>query len=306
MRLLTRADFDGLACAVLLKELGVVNDLKLIHPKDIQDGEIKVTKKDVLANVPYNPKCGLWFDHHSSEVERLPLELEFQGESRLAPSAARVVYDYYNGEKDLKKFADLVDAVDKSDTAGYSIEEIRNPEGWVLLSFIMDPRTGLGRYHNYKISNYQLMEELTELCRVKTLEEILETPDVAERIERYRTDAPLFLKMLKEHSRADRNVIIMDIRGMKHIPAGNRFLIYTLYPKQNVSVRVLDGKKNVNTVLACGHSIINNTCKADIGSLMLRYGGGGHITVGTCQVDKKDADRILEEIVWELKESDVY
>ena len=301
MRLLTRGDFDGLACAVLLKELGIVDSIELIHPKDIQDGKIKVDENDVLTNVPYVPGCGLWFDHHSSEVERLPMDFEFNGESKIASSAARVIYEYYGGEEKFGRFAELIDAVDKSDIADFTMEEIRNPEGWVLLSFIMDPRTGLGRYRGYRISNYKLMEDLTELCRTKTLQEILEEPDVAERIERYHQEAPIFLDMLKERSRTDRNVIILDIRGMEYIPAGNRFMPYALYPEQNVSIRAMDGKQKLNTVLACGHSIFNRTCQTDIGSLMLRYGGGGHMTVGACQVLNEDADRILSEIVAELK-----
>jgi len=303
MRLLTRADFDGLACAVLLKEMGIVDDLKLIHPKDVQDGKVEVTKDDVLANVPYVPGCGLWFDHHSSEEERLSMNGKFEGDSRPAPSAARVIYEYYGGEEKLGKFSGFLDAVDKSDTASFTIDDIRNPEGWTLLSFIMDPRTGLGRYHDYRISNYELMEELTDLCRTKTLEELLEVQDVKQRIERYLKDQEVFLDMLKDRSKSDGNVIILDIRGMQHIPAGNRFMIYTEYPDQNVSIRVLDGKKNLNTVFAVGHSILNRTCKTDIGSLMLKYGGGGHKAVGTCQVQNEDADRVLSELVDEMKKN---
>ena len=301
MRLLTRADFDGLVCAVLLKELGIVNAFKLIHPKDIQDGKVEVNENDVLANVPYVPGCGLWFDHHSSEMERIPFDWDFSGESRMAASTARVIYEYYGGEKRLGRFSEMIDAVDKSDTADFSIEDIRNPKGWILLSFIMDPRTGLGRYRGYRISNYNLMEELVELCRTLPLPEILETPNVVERIERYHEEAPIFLEMLREHSRVDRNAIILDIRGLDYIPAGNRFMIYTLYPDQNVSIRLMDGKQKMNTVLACGHSIFNKTCKTDIGSLMLRYGGGGHMTVGSCQVPNEDADHIVSQVVEVLK-----
>jgi len=301
MRLLTRADFDGLACAVLLKEMGVVDDLKLIHPKDVQDGIVEVNENDVLANVPFVPGCGLWFDHHSSEEERAAMTGSFKGASRSASSAARVIYDYYGGKEKLEKFGDLLRAVDKSDTAGFTREEIEKPEEWVLLSFIMDPRTGLGRYHDYRISNYELMLELTDLCRTKPLKEILAHPDIKERLKHLKADDKPFRDMIKKRSRTDGNVIILDIQGLETIPAGNRFLLYTIHPKQNVSIRVLDGKNKRNIVFACGHSILNRSCKSDIGSLMLKYGGGGHRAVGTCQVQPEDAERVLSEIVDALK-----
>jgi len=185
MRLLTRSDFDGLACAVLLKEAGIIDDRKFVHPKDLQDGIIEVTKNDVLANVPYVEGCGLWFDHHSSEEERLKLEGRYRGSSRPAPSAARVIYDYYNGKENFGHLEGLMAAVDKADSAQFTVEEILNPEGWALLSFIMDPRTGLGRFRDYRISNYQLMDDLIEYCRRRSIEEIINLYDVQERVKRY-------------------------------------------------------------------------------------------------------------------------
>ncbi|MEZ4526276.1 MAG: exopolyphosphatase [Desulfobacterales bacterium] len=302
MRLLTRSDFDGLGCAVLLKEVGVIDDIKFVHPKDIQDGKIEVTENDLLANVPYVKGCGLWFDHHSSEEERKAYG-SFKGVSDTsAPSAARVIYNYYGGDK---KFTDshirnLVAAVDKADSADFGAEEILNPEGWVLLSFIMDPRTGLGRYKDYKISNYQLMMDMIGYCRTKSVEEILELPDVKERVNRYFEQDRLFREMIRANTVARDKVIVLDLRNQEEIYTGNRFLMYSLYPEQNISIQVIWGLNRQNIVMTCGYSIINKTATVDVGALMLRYGGGGHRRVGTCQVPVEDADRVLEELVTEM------
>ncbi|MBI5501250.1 MAG: exopolyphosphatase [Deltaproteobacteria bacterium] len=300
MRLLTRSDFDGLACAALLREAGVIDSIKFVHPKDVQDGKIEVTSNDVLANIPFARGCGLWFDHHTSEEERLGLK--FQGDSQTAPSAARVIYKYYTDKKklDLSKLDALVEAVDKADTAQFTYEEIENPKGWVLLSFIMDPRTGLGRFHDFRISNYQLMEQLADSCRTMTIERLLELPDVKERAQIYFQQNDRFRKMVREHSQVRGNAVVVDLRGCETIYAGNRFLLYAMFPQQNVSIQVMDGKDKQNVVLAVGHSILNRTSKTDIGSLMLRYGGGGHRGVGTCQVAHGDAERAIDEVVAQL------
>jgi hypothetical protein len=300
MRLITRSDFDGLACAVLLKEVEVVDDWLFVHPKDVQDGRVQVTANDVLTNVPYAPGCGMWFDHHSSEHERLGLPISFKGASRPAPSCARVIYDFYGGAAQFPRLEQtgLMEAVDKADSAQFTAEEILNPSGWVLLSFIMDPRTGLGRYHDYRMSNYQLMGYMIEYCRtMMRVEHILRLPDVQERVTRYFEQEGPFRQMLREHARMNGSVVVLDLRGLDEIKPGNRFTIYSLFPKANVSVQIFDGKGKQNTVLACGHSILNRTCMADIGSLMLRYGGGGHRVVGTCQVPHADAESVLEEVV---------
>lgn len=301
MRLVTRSDFDGLACAVLLKEAGMIDSLRFVHPKDVQDGLIDVSENDVLANIPYVKGCGLWFDHHSSEDERLKLGDGFKGESRQAPSAARVIYDYYGGDEKFGRLKEMMAAVDKSDSGRLTADEIINPEGWILLSFIMDPRTGLGRFRDYRISNYQLMEDMIEYCRHISIEDILRTPDVQERVERYFVQNEQFKQMIVRHTRTDGNLIITDLRGVDVIYSGNRFLIYSLYPDQNISVWLIDGRNKQNCVFAVGHSIINRSSKADVGSLMLKYGGGGHKAVGTCQVPTAEAESVLEELVSALK-----
>lgn len=297
MRLLTRSDFDGLVCGVLLKEAGIVDSWKFVHPKDIQDGIVEVTKDDVLANVPYVKGVGLWFDHHSSEEERLSKDEKYEGESRRAPSCARVIYDYYGGSAKFGRLDDMMEAVDKVDSAQLTVDEILDPKGWILLGYIMDPRTGLGRFRDYRISNYQLMEELMDYCRTMTIDEIMALPDVAERVKRYYEQNELFKEMILKYSRSEGNVIVTDLRNVETIYTGNRFLIYSLFPNQNISIWMVDGRNKENCAIAVGHSVTNRTSKTDVGSLMLKYGGGGHKMVGTCQVPYDDADKVLGELV---------
>jgi nanoRNase/pAp phosphatase (c-di-AMP/oligoRNAs hydrolase) len=300
MRLLTRSDFDGLACGSLLMYLGLVDEWKFVHPKDVQDGLIEVTENDILANIPYIPGCKIWFDHHSSEKERIG-DVKIRGISRDAPSCARLVYDYYGGDAKLGKFKAMIDQVDRVDSANLSIEEIQNPTGWILLGFIMDPRTGLGRFRDFTISNYDLMKVLAQACIDKSIDEILAMRDVKERIEVYHEQGKLFAEMVKAHTRIDGPVIITDLRGVETIYTGNRFLIYTFYPEQNISVWIVDGRGKENCVITAGYSVINKTATADVGKILLGYGGGGHRQVGTCQVPYADADRCIAEIVSKLK-----
>jgi len=303
MRLLTRSDFDGLASAVLLVENGIIDTYTFVHPKDVQDGKVAVTSNDVLANTPYVPGCGLWFDHHASEDERLEIEkLNFEGACRPAPSAAQVIWDYYGGEKTFKKdLLPLLDAVNRSDSGNLTREEILNPKGWILLSFLMDPRTGLGRFKDYRISNYQLMEDMIQYCREKTDEEILLIPDVQERSKRYFEQQKLFEEMLKRCCEIRGNVIVTNLMNEETIYSGNRFLVFALYPEQNIEVRVMWGKDKQNVVFTCGHSILNRTSQTNVGKMMLDYGGGGHEKVGTCQVPVGDWERVLEEIINRMK-----
>ena len=304
MRLITRSDFDGLGCAVVLKEFSIIDEIKFVHPKDVQDGLIKADSNDIIANIPYVKSCGLWCDHHSSEAERKEYG-EYKGKSDpTAPSAARVVYTYYRGKEKCSNphLEDLLKAVDKADSGDFTVDEILNPEGWVLLSFIMDPRTGLGRYKDYRISNYALMMDMVDYCREKTAEEILEIADVKERVDRYFEQNKLYTEMIKKNTTVHKNLILIDLRNQEEIYTANRFLIYSIYPEQNISVQVLWGLKKQNIVISCGHSIINKTSKTDVGSLMLKYGGGGHEKVGTCQVPVNKADRYLKEIIEKINE----
>lgn len=305
MRLVTRSDFDGLGCAALLKETGIIDDIKFVHPKDVQDGKIPMDENDILANIPYAPGCGLWFDHHSSEGERKAYG-DFSGESDpSALSAARVIYNYYGGDE---KFAnphlnDLVNAVDKADSGNFTVDEVLNPEGWGLLSFIMDPRTGLGRYRDYRISNYQLMMAMIDYCRTMPVEEILALPDVVERKKRYFEQDRLFKEMVQANTVIKGNVIVLDLRNQEEIYTGNRFILYSLYPEQNISIQVMWGFRRQNIVMTCGYSIVNRTAKTDVGSLMLKHGGGGHMKVGTCQVPVEEAEEVLGELIGKMRES---
>ena len=305
MRLLTRSDFDGLACGTLLKELGIIDNWKFVHPKDMQDGAVEVTGDDVLANVPFVEGCGMWFDHHSSENERIYADAEFVGMCRIEDSCARVIYEYYGGRGRLPQFDEMVRAVDKVDAAKLTAGEILDPQGWVLLGFIMDPRTGLGRFRDFRISNYELMETLIDACAVRTIDEILQDPDVLERVGLYREQEGLFRKMLSERTKLDGNVIYTDLRGVDTIYAGNRFLIYSLYPEQNVSVWAVDGRNKQNCPVAVGHSILKRTCKTDVGAMLLKYGGGGHFQVGTCQAPYDEADSVIGAIISKLKADDI-
>ncbi|MCL1822594.1 MAG: exopolyphosphatase [Oscillospiraceae bacterium] len=306
MKLITRSDFDGLACGALLLEAGVIDSYTFAHPKDIQDGLVPVTENDVLANVPYAAGCGIWFDHHSSEKERNELEGKYKGESRSAPSCARIIYEYYGGREKFPQFDDLMIAVDKVDSGNLTREEILDPEGWILVGFLMDPRTGLGRFRNFTISNYQLMEKLLICCRTMTTQEILDLPDIKERIELYKEQAELFKKMVAKHTKVERDVIITDLRGIETIYTGNRFLIYSLYPEQNISAWIVSGRGGIGCAVAVGYSILNRTSKVNVGSLMLKYGGGGHPMVGTCQFTGETVDEQLPKLLDELVNYDKY
>ncbi len=301
MRLLTRSDFDGSVCAALLQELGLVDEILYIHPKDLQDNKIEVTDNDIIANVPFVEGCGLWFDHHSSEHQRLKLEGKFKGASELAPSAAQVIYEYYRKDKNftgkLEKFENLIKIVGIADSARFSKEDILNPTGWIMLAFIADPRTGLGYKRSFRISNFELMKKLPELLRSKTVEEILALPDFQERIQIYHEETSKYKALLARHTRIEGDAIVIKFQGIDEIPVGNRFLEYVLYPEQNISLRIVDGRNNEFAMISVGHSILNRTSAVDVGSLVLKYGGGGHKQVGTCQVKYDDANRIVGEML---------
>lgn len=302
MRLLTRSDFDGLACAVFLKEVGVIDHWKFVHPKDLQDGLVEVTKDDCLANVPFVEGCGLWFDHHSSEAQRNAYKGKYVGESRSCPSCAHIVYDYYGGKEKFPNYDELLVAVDKVDSANLTIDEILHPSDWILLGFIMDPRTGLGRFRDFTISNYQLMEKMIVWCSYMDIHEILAQEDVRERIELYWEQNEKFIEMVNAHTTVENHIIISDLRGVDPIYTGNRFLVYSLYPDANISVWIVNGKGGLGCSAAVGYSVLNRTCEIDVGSLMLTYGGGGHRVVGTCQFDDEHMKEGLASLLNEMKQ----
>jgi nanoRNase/pAp phosphatase (c-di-AMP/oligoRNAs hydrolase) len=302
MRLVTRSDFDGLVCGMVLKEAGIIDSAQFVHPKDLQDGIFKAEATDVLCNVPYVPGCGMWFDHHTSEADRVGWTPGVPGVSKKAPSCAGLVYDFFSGPTKFPHLKEVIDAADKVDSGQLSAEDIRNPQGWVLIGFIADPRTGLGRFHDFRISNYQLMMEFIDHLRTKSLDEILTHPDVKERIDLYHQQTDLFIDMVKKYSKVEGNVLITDLRGVSPIYTSNRFTVYSVFPEPNVSIWIADGKAKINVMVSCGYSVVNRTCSVDIGALMLKHGGGGHKQVGTCQIPFDDADTTIAEIIKGLKE----
>jgi nanoRNase/pAp phosphatase (c-di-AMP/oligoRNAs hydrolase) len=301
-RLVTRSDFDGLVCGVLLKELDLIDEIAFVHPKDMQDGKIAISARDITTNLPYVSGCHLAFDHHSSEVTRngtaRPANYVIDPE---AFSAARVVWRHFGGEKRFPRVReDLMSAVDKADAAQFSRDDILDPQGWVLLSFLMDSRTGLGRFRQFRISNYDLMMRLIEECRSRGVEEILELPDVKERTELFRSHEPQFRAQLQRCTKVTGDVAVLDLRNEETIYAGNRFMIYALFPQCRVSMHVLWGVKQQNTVFAVGKSILDRTSPVNIGALCLSYGGGGHQAAGTCQVDNARAEEVMAELIGKL------
>jgi nanoRNase/pAp phosphatase (c-di-AMP/oligoRNAs hydrolase) len=300
-RLVTRSDFDGLVCAVLLEQLGLVREILFVHPKDVQDGQVEIGPGDITTNLPYSPDAHLVFDHHHSETLRNPTIAAKHIIDPNAPSAARVVYDHYGGAERFPDISpELMRAVDQADSAQYSLEEVLAPTGWVLLNFLMDSRTGLGRFRDFRISNYQLMMQLIDACTTMTVEEILATPDVAERVELYFEHNELAVEQIRRCATVHGNLVVLDLREEEVIHPTNRFTLYALFPQCNISMHVLWGLKQQNTVFATGKSIIDRSSRTNVGELMLSYGGGGHEAAGTCQVANEDAERVLGELVAQI------
>jgi nanoRNase/pAp phosphatase (c-di-AMP/oligoRNAs hydrolase) len=302
-RLVTRSDFDGLVCAVLLRVLDMIDEITFVHPKDVQDGVVDITERDILTNLPFAPGAHMVFDHHHSETLRNKGDRSNHVIDPDAPSAARVIYDYFGGTERFPEISDeLMRAVDQADSADYALDDILDPRGWTLLNFLMDSRTGLGRFREFRISNYQLMMLLIDAClQLQTVDEILELPDVRERAELYRDCSAMFVEQLRRVSHVDGDVVVVDLREEETIHAGNRFMVYALYPQARVSIHIIWGRQKLNTVFACGKSILDRTSPVDIGEVMLRYGGGGHLAAGTCQVPHEDSARVLQEIIEALK-----
>ena len=302
-RLVTRSDFDGLVCAMILKEKGLIDYIKFVHPKDVQDGKIDITSNDITANLPFDPRVGLAFDHHESELTR-NAGVDTEGRYIIdgnAKSAARVVYDYYGGAEALPNISDeLMEAVDKGDSADFTLDEILHPKGWVLMNFLMDARTGLGRFHDFRISNYDLMMELIDACLDHSVEEILEMPDVKERVDLYFDQQEKFTEQVRGLARVEGRVVVLDLREVETIYAGNRFMVYALYPETQVSVHVAWGFKKQNTAVMIGKSILDKRSNVDIGQICLSYGGGGHRNAGTCQLDNDKVDAALPDIIAKL------
>ncbi|MGX5173968.1 exopolyphosphatase [Aliikangiella sp. IMCC44653] len=301
-RLITRSDFDGLVCAVLLKHLEMIDDIKFVHPKDMQDGKIEVDGNDISTNLPYVPGIHIAFDHHLSETIRNE-KVDNHIIDPTAPSAARVVWSHYGGHKAFpKEWDEMMEAVDRGDAAQFNKEQVLNPKDWDLLNFLMDARTGLGRFREFRISNYNLMMDLIDYCRNHPIEEIMQLPDVVERVELYNEQDKLFKQQLKDCSTVYKNLVVLDLRDQEVIHAGNRFVIYALFPECNISIHVMWGFQKQNTVFATGKSIFDRSSKTNVGELMLKYGGGGHQAAGTCQVPHEQSEETLKALIAQINE----
>ena len=299
-RLVTRSDFDGLVCAMILKELDLIDDIKFVHPKDVQDGKVDITSNDITTNLPFDERVCLAFDHHESELTRLA-GVDYKDRYIIDPdakSAARVVYDYYGGKEALPRISEeLMEAVDKGDSADFTLDEILHPTGWVLMNFLMDARTGLGRFRDFRISNYELMMELIDACVNHPVDEILEFPDVKERVDLYFEQQELFEEQVKKLARVEGRVVVLDLRDEETIYAGNRFMVYAMYPETQISIHVAWGFQKQNTAVMIGKSIVNKGSNANIGEICLSYGGGGHRNAGTCQIENDQVDAALPDII---------
>jgi hypothetical protein len=293
MRLITRGDLDGLTCALLLQEVETIEDVRLAHPKDVQDGKVDITSNDILTNLPFDPRVGMWFDHHASEQDSAERPGGFKGAYEVAPSAARVIANHYGADK-FTRYAELLDETDRLDGAQLAMDDVTNPQRWILLGLTLDPRSGLGGFREY-------FEKLMRLCRELPVERVLAEEEVAGRVHRLKEEDAAFKAHLLQVSKADGNVIVMDVRGMRNLPAGNRFLVYTLFPEQNVSLRIADGLAGKFFTVQAGHSIFNRTCKTHIGELMHKHGGGGHRGAGTCQPTVDVAESVFADILATLE-----
>jgi nanoRNase/pAp phosphatase (c-di-AMP/oligoRNAs hydrolase) len=298
MRLVTRGDLDGLTSAVIITMKESVDELLLVHPQDITDKRVAIRPDDILANVPYDPRCGLWFDHHLLTESNQQPPANVRGRHRLAPSAARLVYEYYleqdPDDADLLRLARLVDETDRLDAALLTPDDVEHPRDYILLGYTIDSRTGLGDFESY-------FRMLIEALKTMSIAEVLALPEVRARIERIRSDQADFKSLLTRNSFQLNNVVVTDLREIERLPAGNRFLVYSLFPEANVSLRVHWGPRHGSVVAAVGHSIFNRTCNTSVGELMSRYGGGGHRGAGTCILPLDHAADAIDEILFELQ-----
>jgi hypothetical protein len=291
MRLVTRGDLDGLTCAVLITSAEQIDEIALIHPQDITDKRFGVSHGDILANLPYHPAAALWFDHHLLTDSNEKPPADFKGGYSLAPSAARVVYDYYVGNKpELKKYEELLVETDRLDAAQLTMDDVLNPRDYILLGYTLDPRTGLGDFQRY-------FRQLVQEFKTRPIAEIMQLPEVKDRVEKIRAQDADFREKTRKNSRLDGKVVFTDFRNEQPIPVGNRFIVYTLFPESNVSVRVHWGPQKQSVACAVGHSIFNRTCNVAVGDLMARYGGGGHRGAGTCLLPAASAEQDIKDII---------
>lgn len=297
MYLITRADWDGLVCAVLLTTVESLSGIEFAHPRDMQTGNFEVRDDAIIANLPFHPRCALWFDHHISEEEMagaLGAAHAYKGKFAIAPSAARLVYEYYNDPR-LERFAGLLVDTDKYDSANLTLDDVLNPQGYLKIAYTVDPRTSLTEV-NWKDYFFHVLSLLKDL----SVDEVLADPTVSQMVARVRADDEAFKETLRTHSRVEGNLVITDLRGLESVPSGNRFLVHALYPETNIAARIFDGKDK-RIVLSLGQSIFKRDCHTNIGSLLGEYGGGGHRGAGTAQFYKGEAEAKIQEVLERVK-----
>jgi hypothetical protein len=317
MRLVTRADFDGLVCGALVTKFENIDDYLFVEPKFMQDGLVEIRDGDIITNLPYHPNCTLWFDHHiTNTTPDFPKPIMIgKGGFRLAPSAARVVYEYYtevgNSHQALgssripaeeiiaflgsERIKYLLHEADRIDAGKLEKEDVLNPQGYVLISMTTDGK-------NVGDESYWL--KIIDLLREKTLEETLSEPEVKKRCQRIRDEQEKLRKLLLERTTMKGNVIYCDLRGIEEIPDGNRFLIFTLFPKGNIQVKVSDDPQRQNTTaISVGYNIFKPTSNVNVGELLKNYGGGGHKVVGSSRVPNDKAEQAIKEILAAVTET---
>jgi hypothetical protein len=295
VRLVTRPDLDGLTCAVLLSRCETIDSVELVQPQDVTDRRVAIGPADVLANLPYHPSCGMWFDNHLLTDPKAMPPTGFRGRYGKAPSAARLVYEHYvPGRPDLARYETLLAETDRLDSAQLTLEDVVAPSGYILVGLTLDARTGLGGPREY-------FDLLLPAVRERPMEEVVALPEVRERAARIRQQDQAFREAVLAHSRVDANVVVTDFRPLDAIPVGNRFLVFTLFPRATVAVRVQWGAGRQKVAVSTGRSIFNRTSRANLGVLMSLYGGGGHAGAGACTLPPETADARIVDIVSTLK-----
>jgi hypothetical protein len=295
MRLVTRGDIDGLACALFLGLCEKVDSIELVHPQEISERRFPIRPDDIVANLPYHPGCAMWFDNHLMTDRNATPPRGFVGRYAQAPSAARVVYDHYLPDHpELARYQGLLAETDRFDSAQLELADIVSPRGAILLAYTLDPRTGLGAFQGY----FQL---LLDTLRVGMLEDVLALPEVQERAAKIREQDKAFREVTFNHSRMDGTVVVTDFRALATIPVGNRFMVYTLFPEATLSVRIHWGPRKEGVIVSVGRSILNRTSRTNVGVLLSLYGGGGHAGAASCMLAPDKADATIAEILTGLK-----
>jgi nanoRNase/pAp phosphatase (c-di-AMP/oligoRNAs hydrolase) len=301
-RLITKCDMDGLACGLLLKEVGLVDRILFAHPKDIESNKIEVGGDDITAGLPYRETACLVFDHYPGALASKGARDNLIVDSSM-PSTSRVICNHYKQTDNPRISKDLLVAVDKGFSADISIDEILSPTGWILLSYLIDQRTGLERYRRFGITNAQLIERLIDHSSGQTIWEILNSPDVEERLTLYFSSMERCKAQLLRCSTVHYNLVVTDMRREEVVYPGNRFMIYALFPECNVSMHVINDANGTRTSFVVGKSIIDRSCSKDVGKILKGHGGGGHFNAGTCMVDRDSADELKGRLIGELSYS---